>query len=112
MNNAAAATIASLTVANGGATFTAEGELVTSGFSVAGVAPALRLAVEDFTPAAVLAVVARFAGAGFFGTWIEEGEVWIEPTNVLADADEAHALAEARGEIAYYDLDNLAEIRL
>lgn len=112
MNTAAAQTIARLTVANGGATFTAEGVALHSGFSVAGVAPAIRIRVEDFDAATLAAAIAVFGTRSAFGTWIEEGEVWIEPTTLLTDAAEAHALAEARGEIAYFDLDTLTEIRL
>lgn len=110
MNNTE--TLVHTTLANGGSTFAADGSLVTSGFSVAGIAPAVRIPVAAFTAEALAATIALFAGSATFGTWIEDGEVWIEPTNVLTDAAEADALARERDEIAYFDLDSMTEIRL
>ena len=104
--------VATRTLANGGDTFTAQGEQITSGFSVAGIAPAIRVSVDDLTAQDIADMVALFSGVQAFGTWIEDGEVWIEPTTVLHDADEADALARERDEIAYFDLDTLTEIRL
>lgn len=103
--------IAETTLRNGGATFTAHGDLILSGFCVAGVAPAVRIPVADFTTEALEAAVAGFE-ADTFGTWIEEGEVWIEPSEVYTDRAEADRVARERGEIAYFDLDTFEEIRL
>ncbi|UJQ87184.1 hypothetical protein SEA_BAILEYBLU_46 [Arthrobacter phage BaileyBlu] len=105
-------TIFTTTTTNGGATFTAHGDLVTSGYCVAGIAPAVRVAVEDFTAEALAEAVASFDHNGTFGTWIEDGEVWIEPSEVYTDRDEADRVAKAREEIAYFDLDAMEEIRL
>lgn len=105
-------TIFATTTANGGATFTATGDLVTSGYCVAGVAPAVRVALADFTAETLAEAVASFNHSGTFGTWIEEGEVWIEPSEVYTDRAEADRVAKAREEIAYFDLDAMEEIRL
>ena len=111
LNTAPLAPIVTATLTNGGATFAASGEPIVSGFSVAGITEAVRIDVADFTAETLAAALRLFAGSTF-GTWIEKGEVWIEPTTVLPDAAKADALARERDEIAYYDLDANEEIRL
>lgn len=103
--------IAKVTVENGGATFTRTGEIVTTGYAVAGVADAVRIPVADFTADALAAAIAAF-DAETFGTWIEEGEVWIEPSEVYEDRETADRIAKARHEIAYFNITDAEEVRL
>lgn len=105
-------TIFTTTTNNGGATFTANGDLVTSGYCVAGIAPAVRVALEDFTAEVLAQAVASFNHDGTFGTWIEDGEVWIEPSEVYTDGATAYLVARERQEIAFFNLDTMTEIRL
>ncbi|QDF14242.1 hypothetical protein SEA_IAMGROOT_69 [Microbacterium phage IAmGroot] len=106
------AAAAAATIANGGATFAADGTPVTEGFAVAGIAEAIRIDVADFTAELLAEVITLFAEAGTFGTWIEDGEVWIEPSEVYTDRAEAERVARQRDEIAFYDLTAGQEIRL
>lgn len=106
------ASIAAETLANGGATFGPDGTPIRTGYSVAGIATALRIPVEDFTPETLSAALALFEGEEAYGTWIWEGEVWIEPTTVLRQRWKALGLAVLRREIAFYDLNRGRTIRL
>lgn len=99
------------TIANGGCTATASGEIVSSGYAVAGIAPATRIAIHAFTPERLEEILAAI-NSEFIGTWIENDEVWIEPTTIIADGEIARRVAEERKEIALFHLDTATEIRL
>ncbi|WP_144722222.1 hypothetical protein [Cellulosimicrobium sp. TH-20] len=99
------------TLANGGATLTREG-FATEGVAVAGIAPAIRVDADGLTVELLADAVQVFRNATALGTWLHEGEFWIEPTEVFTDRAEAIRIGRDRGEIAVYDLGEGEEITL
>lgn len=56
----------------------------------------------------------RASGAPVVGWWLdtETGRVWVEAVDVVDTRPKALALAQARGELAIYDLSTEVEVRL
>lgn len=102
------------TTANGGGTFdVATGRELgqTSGYGV-GNGPLGKIVPND--RAAVNAAYREVSASGTpqIGTWLnpEDGMVYVDPTQVVDDLQEALALASSRGEKAIYDFANQVDI--
>lgn len=106
--------IVARTLNEGGATFDREGNMVTSGYAVAqGWTKMLR--PEEVTAdnlAYLIGHMAELSGADTFGTWYDDGWVWVETSKVYDSEDVAAAVAEARNEIAYFNITDGEEVRL
>lgn len=102
------------TINHGGATFDREGNMVTSGYAVAdGWTKMLR--PDEVTAdnlAYLIGQMAHLSGADTFGTWFDDGWVWVETSKVYDREDVAAAVAKATNEIAYYNITDAKEVRL
>lgn len=64
-----------------------------------------RIRVEDFTPTylSMLVATAKREGLRALGTWVKDGYVYIEPTEVYNVRQDARMAAIDYGEQAYFD---------
>lgn len=107
--------LAEATIENGGATFTKDGDTITEGYAVA-VGGTHYLAPDEVSGdniAYLVGVISDQVGkVDAFGTWVEEGTVYVEAVKVYASKEVAEAVADVLHEIAYFDLNTKTEIRL
>lgn len=108
-----AAAVAVIAAANqGGFTWNiAEGKMQTNGFAVA------RAETQNSFNAEGLRRAVEFAvknGVPCIGGWYDadSGLYYYDATEIFSNKDEAENAARENEQIAYYDLDNLAEIRI
>jgi hypothetical protein len=78
-----------------------------SGYGVGGVEPGTEMYVEQFTPQSVQSFMreheATLSQPGMHvGTWVEDGKVYLDISQVVPDMDDALKLAAQRGEKAIY----------
>ena len=107
---------ATLTLRDNGGTFTRTGVpfLLTDGYMVGGLAPTRKLTVARESIATIAAELEYFAGENipadadgvYLGTWVDEGVLYIDASEWVAEYYEAHELAAARGELAIWDNHN------
>lgn len=117
------------TIANGGGTFRPDGSHVTRGYSVAvmddfsasvprlwsqpsRIEGSFAIVDVDDRPAFEQAVNDMYATFGdrFLGTWVHEGRIHIDPVYVTSRKSEAHLIALAYNQLAYYDLTEQREV--
>lgn len=92
------------TLANGGGTFPA----VEDGYMVGGVVPERTCTPEEFERVLYdfVAEHGHNLGGAHIGTWIDNGVVYLDVSENVADQEEALNLARERGERAIYDIRN------
>lgn len=99
----------------GGATFNPHsGQFVTGGSGpgyALGLVPgtALKVPVEEFSPAHIEHVIRAYQDvyqhpATTVGTWVEDGEVYIDPGEIVPTREEALIRGAARRQLAVYDI--------
>jgi hypothetical protein len=102
------------TLANGGGTFNRAGRNVTRGFAVSAIDDTFRIIDIDDKPAFERAIldVAREYPTSCVGTWVHEGNIYIDPADVFTDEATALRWATQRNQIAYYIIHEQREVRL
>lgn len=113
--------IATLTEANGGATFNlVEGDLAGRPFYAVSVFPERTVIVPDRPRGELAADVESFIRGNkalliedqclSIGTWVHEGRVHLDLSITVADRDAAFQLGQRHGQLAIYDLARQEEI--
>lgn len=95
---------------NGGCTV-ASGSISESstGYVVGGKVPTVIVPESDTV--ALHNTIVQFANTyDSYGTWLHDGNVYIDAIDILYDRDSAIALGRARGELAIYDIANGCDI--
>jgi hypothetical protein len=111
------------TRASGGGTFNCLGELqeFEDGYVVATkLAPTWIIANDDQARTKIAQYIEKlptrtrdgYLTRGHIGTWVHEGNIYLDTVERVASLAEAQALGIARGEIAIWDCANKAEITL
>lgn len=111
------------TFANGGATFDGTGAIINpaTGFAVAtGPQRSFDIAAVPDTFAKFCQMVREAAEHAadprlmdpYFGTWINDGRMYVEPTVIIQDRESALDLARFTGQLAIYDFARGETIRV
>ena len=111
---ALAARMAGLVARTGGATLDRNGNRPESGFVVARGTACYRLAPHD-APGLVRALGTLLAAGRrheWFGAWLHDGELYVEPVEVVPDRETAVRLGRERAQHSVFDLDTATEVVL
>lgn len=114
-------TLEAMAVAGGGTLDLSTGMAATheSGYYVGGahgMAPHLLGADMDNLNAALVTAFERFHsgmdGSGYVGVWEDGGTIYVDATEWFEDPNDALDVAQARGELAIFDVANMEDIRI
>jgi hypothetical protein len=99
------------TLDNGGGTYTKFLDAgPKTGFAVGGEDPGRIVSGDQDIVLAILKFSAQLPMGRFLGTWLHDGEFYLDSVSILEDKDEAIALGRKRGEIAIFNLGTGGEI--
>lgn len=104
------------TIEHGGGTFTSTGEVFAadSGYMVGGGIPTIIVPEDDAVALAegLRTMVEQLPAGYFVGTWVHEGEIYIDASAHYAALELAVEVAQQNEELAIFNLSDLTDIAI
>ena len=104
------------TIEHGGGTFTSSGEVFAadSGYMVGGGIPTITVPEDDIVALAegLRTMIERLPDGHFVGTWVHEGEIYIDASAHHEVLELAVEVAQQHEELAIFDLSTLTDIAI